>query len=87
MLFIIQKYHGWIPLLNTKKNKKKLIESLYQTLLLILYRIKGEKFLKNLTNNCEKTLLELYNKILERYTRKLKAKVFNNFLINLKEEK
>lgn len=87
MLFIIQKYHGWIPLLNAKKNKKKLIESLYQTLLLILYRIKGEKFLNNLTKNCEETLLELYKKIQERYTRKLKAKVFNNFLVNFKEEK
>ena len=45
--FIIKKYYGWIPFKNIKLFKKKKAETLYQSLLLIIYRVKGSQFIHN----------------------------------------
>ena len=44
----IQRYYGWLQLKNIKSIKKKNAETMYQSLLLILYRVKAVQFVSNL---------------------------------------
>ena len=43
----IQRYYGWLPMRNIKMFKKKKAETLYQSLLLIIYRVKASQFINN----------------------------------------
>ena len=43
----IQKFYGWLPMRNIKMFKKKQAETLYQSLLLIIYRVKASQFINN----------------------------------------
>ena len=43
----IQRYYGWLQLKNIKQSKKKRADTMYQTLLLVLFRVKGTQFVQN----------------------------------------
>ena len=46
--YSIQKYYGWLQLKNIKIAKKKRADTMYQTLLLIVFRVKASQFIQNI---------------------------------------
>lgn len=70
------KYYGFRPMTSVKKNKSNKITTFYQTVLLILYRVKSQHFMRNLEVCAQQQLESKIQKMNRRYTLNLLRKSF-----------
>ena len=82
----MQYHYGWMPLKTAKAQEYKKAESVYQTLLLIVYRVKATHFLRNMELAANQQLKESKERVERRRRLHVLRKTFQAIRNNCREE-